>query len=104
MTYQYRAHVDRIVDGDTIGVIVDLGFRVYTNQRLRLFGIDTPERGQEGWSEATNYLASLIPPGTRVTIETEKGDKYGRWIATITDSDGLDINKAMIESGLAKYY
>jgi micrococcal nuclease len=104
VTYQYRATIHRVVDGDTVDVWVDLGFRVITHQRLRLFGIDTPERGQPGWKEAGDYLRGLLPENSIVTIETEKGDKYGRWIATVINESGEDVNKSMIESGLAKYY
>lgn len=103
-TFKYRADIDRVVDGDTVDVWVDLGFRIKTHQRLRLFGIDTPERGQENWAEAKAYLEKLLPKGSFATIETEKGDKYGRWIATIVNVDGEDVNKSMIDSGLAKYY
>ena len=41
--YQYKAKVERIVDGDTIDVVIDLGFKITTNQRIRLAGINTPE-------------------------------------------------------------
>ena len=43
LNYTYKAHVDRVVDGDTFDVTVDLGFRITTYQRLRLAGVETPE-------------------------------------------------------------
>jgi micrococcal nuclease len=104
VTYQYKGTVHRIVDGDTLDVWIDLGFHISVHQRLRLFGIDTPERGEPGWKEAGNYLKELLPEGSSILVETEKGDKYGRWIATVINAEGEDVNKSMIESGLAKYY
>lgn len=104
MTYQYKGKVHRVVDGDTVDVWLDLGFRVSVHQRLRLFGIDTPEKGQPGWREATELLKTMLPEGSAITVETEKGDKYGRWIASVVNENGEFINKSMIESGLAKYY
>ena len=41
--YQYKAKIDRIVDGDTMDIVIDLGFKITTNQRIRLKGINTPE-------------------------------------------------------------
>ena len=45
--YEYKATVDRVVDGDTVDFIVDLGFSVKIKIRTRLAGVDTPERGQK---------------------------------------------------------
>jgi micrococcal nuclease len=104
VTYQYKGTVHRVVDGDTLDVWIDLGFRIVVHQRLRLFGIDTPERGEPGWREAGDHLKQLLPEGSSILVETEKGDKYGRWIATVISESGEDVNKSMIESGLAKYY
>ncbi|WJJ58333.1 endonuclease [Staphylococcus phage 110] len=42
--YMYKAHVNRVVDGDTIDVTIDHGMRVYSEQRVRILGVDTPER------------------------------------------------------------
>ena len=55
--YQYSATVYNVVDGDTIDVVVDLGFKITTKQRLRLNGIDTPEKGQPGFNEAKEWLS-----------------------------------------------
>ena len=41
--YQYKAEVVRVVDGDTVDVLIDLGLNVFTKERIRLFGINTPE-------------------------------------------------------------
>ena len=49
--YIYQATCTRVVDGDTIDADIDLGFRMLRRERLRLLGIDTPERGQKNWKE-----------------------------------------------------
>lgn len=99
------ATVERVVDGDTIVLSVDLGFRITNRDSFRLFGIDTPERGQVGWAEATAELNRLAPPGTRLIIHTSKPlqDKYGRWLAKLFAGD-IDINQTLIDGGFAKVY
>lgn len=84
--YLYKAKILSIVDGDTLDVIVDLGFRITITQRVRLYGINTPERGQEGYLEAKNALVPYI--GADVTIKSYKPeDKYGRWLGAVYASD-----------------
>lgn len=91
--YEYKAKVDRVVDGDTVDFIVDLGFNVNIKIRTRLLGVDTPERGHEDWSKATqecNRLLKsiadeqlLLAGESWVTIRTNKTGKYGRWLVEI---------------------
>lgn len=83
--YEYQATMVRWVDGDTCDVTVDLGFRIYHQMRLRLIGIDTPERGQPGYREATEFAAAIAPPGTGMLIRTymDASDKYGRYLAQV---------------------
>jgi micrococcal nuclease len=100
--YQYKAKVLNIVDGDTIDVTIDLGLQIYSNQRIRLYGIDTPERGQAGFSEATARLRSLIE-GKEVSLKTHKVSKYGQYLGEIS-VDGVDVNRIMITEGFAKEY
>ncbi len=105
MVHEYAATITHIVDGDTVDLSCDLGFRIYSRDRFRLFGIDTPERGQAGWAEATAALKNMLPIGASVIIRTAKPyrDKYGRWLATIY-ADGVDINAKMLSDGFAKEY
>ena len=49
--YEYRAKLKRVVDGDTVDFVVDLGFHVHTTIRTRLLGVDTPERGHPDWKK-----------------------------------------------------
>ena len=88
--YEYKAIVDRVVDGDTVDFIVDLGFSVQMKIRGRLAGVDTPERGHQDFKLATNKCRELLdksvasfPYEGKVIIKTNKTGKYGRWIVEI---------------------
>ncbi len=109
--WTYEARVMRIIDGDTIDVMIDVGFSQFTKQRLRLNFIDTPERGQEGFTEATNHLKLSIPPGRMIIIRSVKKDSFGRWLATLWLSekelergDRNSINQELLDLGLAVPY
>jgi micrococcal nuclease len=106
LNYIYKAKVVRWVDGDTVDLDVDLGFRFHANMRFRLLGLDTPERGQLNYVEASNLSKSLAPVDKTVLIQTvkdEKADKYGRYLVTI-ESDGVSVNASLLEQHLAKPY
>ncbi len=79
--YRYRAKRDRVVDGDTMDVVIDLGFYVEMRERVRLAGIDTPEiyrvpKNSEEYKkgmEAKEYVERrLNENGNELVIETEK--------------------------------
>jgi len=100
----YHAVIDYVVDGDTCDVLIDLGFHMTTRQRVRLLGIDTPERGQEGYHEAKDFLKKYL--GKDILVTTVKTGKFGRWLATL-HCDKLDvesINDKLLHNGLAKRY
>lgn len=85
--YRFKARLIRCVDGDTFDADVDLGFHVWARLRFRLLVVDTPERGQPGFEEATRYLAGAIADQcddeeTFELVSTKTG-KYGRWLALI---------------------
>lgn len=101
--YKYRGTVTRVVDGDTVDMKVDLGFRTFMELRFRLHGIDTPERGKPGWVAATDHLMDLTA-GLDIVAETRKDpDNFGRWLCVLY-GDGLNINQRMIDDGYAVEY
>jgi micrococcal nuclease len=106
--YEYVADVTQVVDGDTIDVSVDLGFHTYRHERIRLYGIDTPERGQPGWAEATNYVKKWFDTnGHRVVLRTmkDKQEKYGRYLGLVYSPGRVEtLNDNLIEAGLAVKY
>lgn len=98
----------RVVDGDTVVVDVDLGFRLRQEMVVRLAGIDAPETraaGPEG-EAAAEHLRSLLPVGSTVFARTEKPrDRYGRWLAWLRRTPfGVSVNSAMVEAGHARWY
>ena len=107
--FNYSARINRIVDGDTMDLAIDLGFRISTDIRIRLNGIDTPETfrpksagEKQHAKEAVAFVTSLIPPGTKVHVKTSKTGKYGRWIADITLPDNRDLVRVMLDEGFQK--
>lgn len=112
--YQYKARVERIVDGDTIDVVIDLGFKITTNQRIRLAGINTPEtynvkkdseEYKKGMLSKQFVEQRLSANNNEIMIETDKyTGKYGRYIGTIFLADSsTSLNDELAEKGLAKY-
>lgn len=103
-TYTYRAALERVVDGDTIDITIDLGFRVGTNQRVRLEGINAPERNTAEGQAAIKYLQEWFGPTLRpLVIESSKpggGDKYGRFLARIYEGTRC-LNDDLVKSGHA---
>lgn len=110
----YVKEVKSIVDGDTIDVVIDLGFSILFESRVRLAGIDTPEsrttdkREKALGLESKKYLADRIKAAKNVVIKTEKLDsseKYGRILGWLyLDGEGNSINHEMIEKGYAWGY
>lgn len=82
--YRYKGKLDRCVDGDTVDLWVDLGFKIHTHKRFRLEHVNTPERGKKGFNEATELLERLIVENLDdegyFWFESIKTGKYGRWI------------------------
>jgi len=116
--YEYRATLLKIVDGDTVDVDIDLGFGVVlSNQRIRLYGIDTPESRTRDLEEkkcgklAAKYIEDHIKVSSSFTLRTRldgKG-KYGRilgeLVCFIPEFDReMSLNDAMITKKLAVKY
>lgn len=103
-SYTYSATVVRWVDGDTVWLDVDLGFRIRSKTDFRLYGVDTPERGQPGFMEATSRARQLAPEDSVVLIRTYQApDKYGRWLAEIIVGTST-VNQILVNEGLGRPY
>ena len=111
--FSYRVDkVTKIVDGDTIDVILDMGFDILYKQRVRLFGIDTPESRTRDKVEkkygllSKYFLKDALSNGKKITIKTYKGDETGKFGRILGDVwiDGKSINQTMCDKGYAVAY
>ena len=117
--YNFRVvSIDKVLDGDTIDVTIDLGFDLYKKERVRIAGVDTPEKRTRNLEEkalgldATNWLkdklTETIKGEDELTIRTElKGGvgKYGRLLGWLyVGEDNVSLNEKMIEEGYAWSY
>jgi len=110
--YEYSCTVERVVDGDTVDVVLDLGFNILHKCRVRLFGIDTPESRTRNLDEkargkmAGAFLKNKIDAGEKIVIQTKLKDsrgKFGRVLGNII-VDGININQLMIDNYHAAAY
>ena len=109
--YEYEIkEVIKVVDGDTIDVIFDVGFSMFRKERIRLDGIDTPESvtadayEKRFGLESKQFLQVWLSKQSKLRAKTKKDDKYGRILADIYGNDGVCVNKLMIENGFAWAY
>ena len=103
--YEYKVEIVKVIDGDTVDVIVDLGFGVWLHkERVRLYGIDTPESRTSDVTEkiyglaAKEFLIKWTEAGN-VTLKTHKYDakgKFGRILGELWYND-ININQKMIK-------
>ena len=117
--YNFRViKINRVVDGDTIDVTIDLGFDLYKKERVRVAGIDTPEKRTRDLEEkalgidATNWLKEKLDGAIKgdddLIIRTELVGgmgKYGRLLGWLyVGTDELSLNEKMIDEGYAWCY
>lgn len=107
--YIYNGKIINIVDGDTLDIMIDLGFNVYVKERFRLARINTPELTSKLEDEkfaaqkAKEWLLNFS--NKDVIFKSIKKDKYGRYIAELfVTKNSVSINKQLLDLGLAKPY
>ena len=110
--YEYACKVERVVDGDTVDVVLDLGFDILYKSRVRLYGIDTPESRTRDLDEkargklATAFLKEAVDCGKQIVIQTKLKDsrgKFGRVLGEVI-IDGVNINVKMVDENHAVAY
>jgi micrococcal nuclease len=105
--YEYKALVARVVDADTIDVIIDLGFGVHKTERLRIAGIDAAEvRGPEKviGKQAKAFVEKLILDRQVIVFTLQEKGKFGRYIADVVyDIEGgqANLGAVLVEKGFA---
>ena len=109
--YVYKAKLIRVVDSDTIDAEIDLGFDLHIRQRIRLYGVATPNSRSNDLTErdqglaAKSRLIELLPREFMVETILNKRGKYGRVLGTVfvknADDSLVNINQQLIDEGLA---
>lgn len=122
----YQARITKVIDGDTLDLMIDQGFGNFTQQRMRLYGIDAPEMRTQVGKSLKSDLDSLYLTATWIVVQSIEApkskqfrDKYGRYLAIIYDAwpiapraigNGekilevapLSLNAKLIDDGLVK--
>jgi micrococcal nuclease len=116
--YEYQCKIVRVVDGDTTDVDIDLGFGVWLKkQRIRFYGVDTPESRTSNKEEkvyglaAKHFVENYLPKGSTQVLRTRKDGvgKYGRILGEFVVFDGskdmeTTLNKLLIDTHNAVAY
>lgn len=115
--YEYKAKITNIVDGDTVDAIVDLGFDIKFEMRLRLYGINTPEirtkdleEKARGFAAKTKVQEMIGEQEVMIKTHKDKAGKYGRILAEIFElheymnDSPISVNTKLLQEGFAKPY
>ena len=109
--YEYTCTIDRVVDGDTVDVTIDLGFKIFHKARVRMYGIDTPESRTRDLDEkargilSKSFLQDALVQSNKIIIKTQKDakGKFGRILGELYVND-ININQLMVDKYLAVAY
>lgn len=119
--YEYRIKtVDKVVDGDTVDVTIDLGFDILHKTRVRLYGINAPEsrtrdleekkRGLDAKGRLTELIMSCFMDDHYLVLKTKEKGKFGRYLGILIrrveegEETELDLNKQLVLEGHAVDY
>ena len=109
--YEYIVkEIVKIVDGDTVDIVLDLGFDVYRKERVRINRVDTPETNSKNVTEkklaveAKNYVSTWMINQKQVKIKTFKDDKYGRLLGEFYGDGDVCLSDLLIAGGYAWAY
>ena len=107
--FEYNAVLDRVIDGDTVDAEIDLGFSVFVKQRIRLYGINTPESRTRDLEEkerglaAKQRLTEILGKDFLVETMLNKRGKYGRVLGILhvenETGDNTNVNQQLVEEG-----
>tara|TARA_R110002020_G_scaffold437738_1_gene648025 strand:+ start:21 stop:377 length:357 start_codon:yes stop_codon:yes gene_type:complete len=110
--YNYGVKVDRIVDGDTIDVMIDLGFNTHIKRRIRMYGINAPESRTRDLEEKARGLASKerlteMLEEDNIIMKSHGKGKYGRVLGELfvkKENEYISINELLVKEGFAEEY
>lgn len=104
--YTYAARIERVIDGDTIDLTIDLGFRIRLTQRIRLLNVNCPEHGTPEGNAATAFTTAWLAehaPDLTVRTVKDRQDKYGRILGTLMAGARI-LNDDLTAAGHATPY
>jgi len=112
----YKAYLERVVDGDTIHVTFDLGFKILHKEIIRLKGIDAPEIGTEAGKKSAKILTKILENTNFLILKTIKSDIYGRFVADVffdeknqendpqkVADEGVYLNQLLLDKGSVQF-
>tara|TARA_Y100001972_G_C7519316_1_gene262047 strand:- start:243 stop:596 length:354 start_codon:yes stop_codon:yes gene_type:complete len=111
--YTYVITLDRVVDGDTIDAMIDLGFDVHVKKRIRFMGINTPESRTRDLEEKKRGLAAkarveeLLTTCSCITLKSHGAGKFGRCLGELfieLENEAVNLNQLLISEGHATEY
>jgi endonuclease YncB( thermonuclease family) len=93
--------VERVIDGDTLVVLIDTGFGDPLEEKLRLRGINTPELGTPEGEKAKKFVEKLLPVGSTIVFKSKKStDPHGRFVVDLFYKKGVSDPEAIIADGV----
>jgi micrococcal nuclease len=111
--YTYVITLDRVIDGDTIDAMIDLGFDVHVKKRIRFMGINTPESRTRDLEEKKRGLAAkarveeLLNKCSCITLKSHGSGKFGRCLGELfieLENEAVNLNQLLISEGHATEY
>ncbi len=113
--YEYNAEITRVIDGDTLVALIDVGFNTHIKSTLRLYGINTPEQRTKNLEEkekgiaATKRVIDLLNKcNNKVRIKSHGLGKFGRCLAevqlTTKNKELINLNRTLVAEGHAVDY
>ncbi len=113
--HTYLARLERVVDGDTIHVILDLGFKIFHQEILRLAKINAPEISTNAGKKSKSELEKILKNNPLLIIKTNKTDIYGRYVADVffaeenstpkeTANNGTYLNQLLLDRGMVEIF
>jgi micrococcal nuclease len=117
--YEYSFALNRVVDGDTVDGVIDLGFGIFAHKRIRLLGIDAPEtrlqskikdknkrllEKEAGLRAKARLVEMLSHEEILIRTQLDKNGKFGRVLGTLLTKEGENINKLLLSQGYVKEY
>ena len=101
--YTYAVEIVKIVDGDTVYAVIDLGLHTRVKRKIRLSRINAPELRDNDGKDSKTFLTELVAKYPNLIIKTtlDRNDKYGRLLGEFFTEDGNSINQMLVDGGYA---